>query len=78
MSGAHPVHMFHLPMLHVARYMATPEYLLIKRLFDILLSLLALAVLSPVFLITAMAIKVTDHGPVFLQTDTPNTKWKGV
>ena len=65
LSGAHPVHMFHLPMLHVGRYMATPEYLLFKRLFDILLSLLALAVLSPVFLITAVAIKVTDHGPVF-------------
>lgn len=65
MSGAYPVHMFHLPMLYVGRYMATPEYLLMKRIFDILLSLAALILTSPIFLLTAIAIKVTDHGPVF-------------
>lgn len=40
-------------------------YKLIKRLMDIVLSALALVVLSPVFLITAIAIWREDHGPVF-------------
>ena len=65
MSGAYPMHMFHLPMLKVGRYHPQPEYLFIKRLLDIVISAVALVVLSPIFLITAIAIKVTDHGPVF-------------
>lgn len=36
-----------------------------KRAIDIVVSLIAAIILSPVFLITAIAIKVTDHGPVF-------------
>ena len=40
-------------------------YKLIKRLMDVLVSAAALVVLSPVFLITAVAIKCEDNGPVF-------------
>ena len=40
-----------------------------KRLFDILLSGLAVGVLSPLFLITAIAIKAEDHGPVFYRQE---------
>ena len=40
-------------------------FLTVKRLFDILSSGLALVVLSPVFLVTAIAIKLEDGGPVF-------------
>lgn len=40
-------------------------YRFVKRFFDILLSLIALVVLSPVFLITAIAIRLEDHGPAF-------------
>lgn len=65
MSGAYPMHMFHLPMLKVGRYHPQPEYLFIKRLLDIVISAVALVVLSPIFLVTAIAIKATDHGPVF-------------
>ena len=65
MSGAVPMHMFHLPMLRVGRYMAGPGYLLIKRVLDVVLALVALVILSPIFLVTAIAIKVTDGGPVF-------------
>ncbi len=36
-----------------------------KRAFDIALSLLSLLVLAPLFLIIALAIKLTDPGPVF-------------
>ena len=64
MSGAHPIHMFHLPMLRLRRYDASPEYLFFKRAMDIVLSLLALIVLSPVMLAVAVAIKAQDGGPV--------------
>ncbi len=40
-------------------------YKFIKRMFDILSSGLALLLLSPVFLVTAIAIKLEDRGPVF-------------
>ena len=65
MSGAYPMHMFHLPMLRVGRYNPQPEYLFVKRLLDIVISAIALVILSPIFLVTAIAIKATDHGPVF-------------
>lgn len=65
MSGAKRMHMLHLPILMVERYNPRIEYLLIKRLFDVLLSGIALILLSPIFLITAIAVKVTDGGPVF-------------
>ena len=64
MSGAWPMHMLHLPVLRVGRYMAKPEYLFVKRAMDIVLSLIALIVLSPLFLITAIAVK-SDGGPAF-------------
>ena len=63
-SGAHKMHMFHLPILRMGRYNANPEYATIKRMFDIMLSLSALIVLSPIMLITAVAIKLSDGGPV--------------
>lgn len=63
-SGAHKMHMFHLPVLRMGRFNARPEYAIAKRLFDILLSAVALLILSPVMLVTAIAIKVTDGGPV--------------
>lgn len=65
MSGARPIHMFHLPMLQVGRYMAQPEYLIIKRVLDIVFSLLILILTSPLMLLTAIAVKATDGGPVF-------------
>lgn len=64
MSSAHSIHMFHLPMMRVCRYNATPEFLLTKRMIDIALSLIALTLFSPIMLIVAIAIKAYDHGPV--------------
>lgn len=69
MSSAWQVHMFHLPMMRVQRYNPRPGYLFFKRVFDIVASLIGLIVLSPVFLITAIAIKVTDKGPVFYKQE---------
>ena len=65
MSGAKRMHMFHLPMLRLDRYNPNPEFIFFKRLFDIVLSAIALVILSPVMLVTAIAIHRTDGGPVF-------------
>ena len=65
MSGAKQMHMLHLPMLKVGRYTPTAEYRWVKRAFDFLVCGIALVILSPVFIITAIAIKATDGGPVF-------------
>ena len=51
-------------LLKVERFNPTLEYMVAKRLMDILLSLIAVIVLSPVMLITALCIKLEDHGPV--------------
>ena len=69
MSSAKVVHMFHLPIMRVVRYNPNPIYLVGKRIFDIVVSLIALILLSPVFLITAICIKVTDGGPVFYKQE---------
>ena len=65
MSGAQQVHLCHLPMLKVARYDPSPEYLFVKRLMDIVICGVASVVLLPVMAAVAIAIKVTDGGPVF-------------
>lgn len=62
MSGAKKVHMFHLPMLQVGRYNPVPEYVAVKRIFDITVSAIAIALLSPIMLLTALAVK-SDGGP---------------
>ena len=69
MSSAMQVHLFHLPMMRVQRYRPRPGYLFLKRVFDIVASLIGLIVLTPVFLITAIAIKATDKGPVFYKQE---------
>lgn len=50
----------------------------IKRLFDVVLSVLALVVLSPVFLITALAIKAEDGGGCFLPSGALHIRWEAV
>ncbi len=65
MSGARNMHMFHLPILRVARYNPSPEYLFMKRLLDLFISGIGLVITSPIMLVTAIAVKATDGGPVF-------------
>ena len=69
MSNAEPLHLFHRPVLHIERYNPTPEYLFIKRFFDIILSATALVILSPVMIIVAIIIKKTDGGTVFYKQE---------
>lgn len=64
-TAAQDVTLFDTPLRLVkGRGLSLPQRI-VKRTFDILLSLIALVVLSPFMLLTALAIKLEDHGPVF-------------
>lgn len=65
MNSAKRMHMLHLPILLVNRYRPNIEYVVMKRFMDIAFSGLALILLSPILGVTAIAIKLTDRGPVF-------------
>ena len=65
MGGAEHIKSFSTPVLSVRRATKSLEYFMVKRLFDILCSLLGLILLSPLMLLTALAIKLYDGGPVF-------------
>lgn len=69
MSGAKRVHMFHLPMLRIGRHGHHPETAIVKRLFDIVASSVMLLMLSPVMIVTAIAIKLEDGGPVIYRQE---------
>ena len=43
--------------------------LIFKRVFDVVCSLILLVILSPVFLILAIAIKIDSPGPVFYRQE---------
>lgn len=64
MRGSEQIHMLYLPILKTQRYKPSIEYQIIKRTMDIVISGIATIVLSPLFLITAIAVK-SDGGPAF-------------
>ena len=56
---------FHSPLITInTRLMPEWQYS-VKRIADVVLSLLALIILSPVFLVTALLVKLSSPGPVF-------------
>lgn len=65
MCGAASFPMFHSAMFRVGRYKPSVEYLIVKRVMDILLSVIGIVLTSPIMLGTAIAIKFTDGGPIF-------------
>lgn len=65
LAGAKRSNMFHLLMLSVEPFTPSLEYMVLKRLGDLLLSLIGLIVTAPLLLVTAICIKMEDGGPVF-------------
>ena len=64
MMGANPIRQFCIPILNVRRAAPAPEFLFMKRVFDILLAGFGIVVLSPVMLGVAIGIKLCDGGPI--------------
>ena len=63
--GGKTIQLMNVPVYRCKRNDGNLVYLFSKRLFDIVLSLIGVIVLSPVFLAIAVAIRLDDHGPVF-------------
>lgn len=68
MSGEH-VQAFSIPLMSISGSNIKLEDEIVKRIFDLVLSVLALIILCPIFLITAIAIKANDGGSVFYRQD---------
>ncbi len=64
MAGADHMTTFSVPFMRVQRACPNLEYLFVKRAFDIFASLIAIVLASPFMLVTALAIKLYDRGPV--------------
>lgn len=64
MMGAKHMEMFSVPVFRVARAAPGIGYAFFKRGFDIICSLMGIVVFSPFMLITALAVKLYDGGPV--------------
>lgn len=65
MQDAKHVQAFDSPVLAVSRKELSPEFAVIKRTFDIVSSGIAIVLLSPLILITALVIHLYDGGPAF-------------
>ena len=63
MQEAMHIQAFDSPVMFVHRSFPRPEYRIVKRIFDFVSSLLGIVILSPILLITAVAIKLYDGGP---------------
>lgn len=63
--GADDIRLFDTPLLLCRNYGLDFEQRILKRTFDIVFSLIALVLLSPFMLITALAVKLYDGGNIF-------------
>lgn len=64
MMGAKHMDLFSVPIFRVTKAAPKIEYSFIKRVIDIIGSLLGIIVFSPCMLITAIAVKLYDRGPI--------------
>lgn len=62
--GADPVHLFDTPIFLTREYSMTIEQRIVKRLIDVVCALILIVLASPFMLITALTVKLYDHGPV--------------
>lgn len=69
LRGADRVHSFDTPFFLLRNYGLSFEQRVMKRLMDIVISGLMLIVASPFMLVTALAVKLGDGGPVFFKQE---------
>lgn len=68
-SGGDNMHLFDTPLVLMRNGGLTFEHRVVKRIIDIIASLICLILFMPFFIIIAIAIKVYDGGPVFYRQD---------
>jgi len=75
-QGAERVHLFDTPLLLSRNIVMTAEEAFVKRLMDIVISLLGIIITSPIMLISAIAIKAYDRGPILYHQERTTTGGK--
>ncbi len=60
---------FHTPLIQISPDLMPPWQQFIKRGFDIIVSTLAVVLLSPVFLFTALGVKFSSEGPIIFSQE---------
>ncbi len=56
---------FHAPLLQISPDLMPAWQKSLKRIIDVLVSIIAMVILSPVYLIVAIGVKMTSKGPIF-------------
>lgn len=67
--GADPIHLFDTPLLLSRNHGLNIEQMILKRTMDIVFSVIALIILSPFMILSALVIKLYDRGPVFYRQE---------
>lgn len=65
LTGTERIHLFDSPLMLARNRGLTIEQRFVKRTMDIVLSLIAIVISSPILLLIAVSIKLYDRGPVF-------------
>lgn len=65
MNNAEKLHLIDTPLFCLNKFGPSQLEKIIKRFFDVLLSLIALIIFSPIMLVVSILIKINDNGPVF-------------
>jgi exopolysaccharide biosynthesis polyprenyl glycosylphosphotransferase len=63
-QGSELLHLFDSPILLIREYSMTVEQRVFKRMIDIVCSIILIVITSPIMLVTAVAIKIYDKGPI--------------
>lgn len=74
--SADDIHLFDTPLMLCRNLGLTVEQKFVKRIMDLIISIVVLIITSPIMLFTALAIKLNDGGPVFFKQNrcTINSK----
>lgn len=67
--GADDIHLFDTPLLLSRNNGLSIDQRIVKRFFDIVLSLIGIVIASPFMLVIALAVKLYDGGPVFYRQE---------
>lgn len=69
MGSVKTTSIFHAPLIQIFPDLMPDWQMSLKRIFDIVISVIALIILSPIMLIAALAIKLTSPGPVLFSQE---------
>ena len=76
LTGSDRIHLFDTPLLVSKNMGLTAEQMFLKRIVDIVISLIGILISSPIMLICAIAVKLYDGGPVFYRQERLTYKGK--